>query len=401
MPRLTQAVPKYSKHKASGQAIVSIQGRDFYLGPHGTKASKLEYDRIVNVWLANGRQLPQAGADLVILEVVADFRTHALKYYRKNGRTTRSLGNIDDAVKPLLLLYGRELVQEFGPLKLQAIQTVLANGYVNAKGKQVAGVSRGVVNKRVGIIKQIFRWAVSQEMAPPSLAHALDAVRGLQRGRTDARETEPVKPVDGATIDATLVHLPALLADMVRFQRLTGCRPGEVCNLRPRDIDRSGEVWTYRPASHKTEHHGRQRTIFVGPKAQEILKPYLLRDSAAYCFQPADSERKRLEARHAERTTPLSCGNRPGTNRVRRRKRHPGRQYDKNTYRTAIARACDKAGVPRWRPNQLRHTAATEIRHRFGLEAAQVILGHSRADVTQVYAERDASLGQQVVKAIG
>ena len=54
----SKTLPKYRKHKRSGQAIVTLSGKDFYLGPHGTKASKLEYDRLIGEWLANGRQLP-------------------------------------------------------------------------------------------------------------------------------------------------------------------------------------------------------------------------------------------------------------------------------------------------------------------------------------------------------
>jgi hypothetical protein len=42
VPRLVQAVPKYRKHRASGQAIVTISGRDHYLGPFNSKASKVE-----------------------------------------------------------------------------------------------------------------------------------------------------------------------------------------------------------------------------------------------------------------------------------------------------------------------------------------------------------------------
>ena len=57
--------------------------------------------------------------------------------------------------------------------------------------------------------------------------------------------------------------------------------------------------------------------------------------------------------------------------------------------------------LPHWHANQLRHTKATEIRRQFGLEAAQVVLGHAKADVTQVYAERDAALAVQVAKRIG
>lgn len=42
MPRLIHQNPAYRKHKASGQAIVTLDGNDFYLGPHGTKASRAE-----------------------------------------------------------------------------------------------------------------------------------------------------------------------------------------------------------------------------------------------------------------------------------------------------------------------------------------------------------------------
>lgn len=49
----------------------------------------------------------------------------------------------------------------------------------------------------------------------------------------------------------------------------------------------------------------------------------------------------------------------------------------------------------------LRHAAATEIRRRFGLEAAQVSLGHAKADITQVYAERDIELARKVAMAVG
>ena len=57
--------------------------------------------------------------------------------------------------------------------------------------------------------------------------------------------------------------------------------------------------------------------------------------------------------------------------------------------------------LPHWHPNQLRHSKATEIRRQFGLEAAQVVLGHAKADVTQVYAERDSALAVEVMRRIG
>jgi integrase len=222
---------------------------------------------------------------------------------------------------------------------------------------------------------------------------------------------------------------------MVRLQRRTGCRPEEICRLRPCDVDRSQDVWKYKPASHKTDYRGRERVIFMGPECQKILLRYLARDAKTYCFRPCDSESKRRTAAFSARNTPLSCGNRPGTNRKREPKHKPGEKYSVDSYRRAIHRACDRAfpwavsiaqwenesksnwinrlsvqeaaelkkwqADHRWSPNQLRHTAATEIRRLYGLEAASTVLGHAKADVTQIYAERDYDLAAKVARQIG
>ncbi|REK17370.1 MAG: site-specific integrase [Planctomycetota bacterium] len=401
MPKLRNVTPKYRHHRASGQAVVTLDGRDFYLGRWKSTASKAVYERLIGEWLANGRRLSQTcGTEgLTVVELLAAYRRHARAYYRKNGKLTSTVASLDYAIRPLRQFYGRELVRDFGPLALQALQGHLSRGYVDAKGKPVAGLARRTVNDRIAAIKRVFRWGVSQELVPPSVIHALDAVPGLKIGRSEARETAPVLPVEDDVVEATLPHLPTVVADMVRLQRLTGCRPGEVCSLRPCDVDRSGDVWTYRPASHKTEHHGRDRVIFIGPRAQEILTPYLLRPATSHCFSPRESEKQRKVAMRAARTSKVPPSqvdrSKPKPMRV------PSGRYGKDTYRRAIARACDKAGVPHWSPNRLRHTAATSIRRQFGLEAAQVALGHSTADVTQIYAERDRELGLRVALEVG
>ncbi len=141
--------------------------------------------------------------------------------------------------------------------------------------------------------------------------------------------------------------------------------------------------------------------MFFGPQAQGILLRYLARSAEEYCFQPRDSEAKRRAALSASRTTPLSCGNRPGSNRKKKPRRQAGRRYTTSSYGRAIHYACDKAGIEKWSPNRLRHSAATEVRSKFGLEAAQIFLGHRTADVTQVYAERDLAKGIEVARQIG
>ncbi len=78
MPRLTSKPPKYCKHKASGQAIVTLDGHDFYLGPWRSKSSFVEYDRLIGEWLENGRRLPHAReSDLTVTELAAAYWRHA------------------------------------------------------------------------------------------------------------------------------------------------------------------------------------------------------------------------------------------------------------------------------------------------------------------------------------
>jgi integrase len=186
---------------------------------------------------------------------------------------------------------------------------------------------------------------------------------------------------------------------MVSLQRFTGMRPQDVCNLRPADIDRTADVWLYRPSTHKTEHHGRGRTICIGPKGQELLLPYLLRSPESFCFSPAESEKRRKAELRANRKTKVQPSQVDRSKRTPKRK--PSDQYTTNAYQYAVRRACDKAGSTRWTPNQLRHAAGTEIRKRFGLEAAQVTLGHAHMNTSEIYAEKNLALAVQVAREVG
>ena len=392
MPRLTNSLPKYRLHRASGQAVVTIAGRDFYLDPHGTKASKLEYDRLVAEWLAGGRMAnvsPLSG-DITVAEVMAGYLRFAKERYVKNGLPTSEQDGIRAALRPVKELYSKQPASTFGPLALKAVRARMVS----------AGMSRTTVNQNTGKIVRMFKWAASEELLPAVIPQSLLTVTGLRKGHTAARETAPISPAKDVDIEATLPHLSNIVADMVRLQRLTGMRPGEVCIVRPIDIDRSANVWTYRPESHKTEHHERERVVYIGPQGKQILASYLFRDESTYCFSPRERERLRNASRRENRQSPMTpsqAARKPKRNRDRK----PGDCYLPNSYRLAIKRACLKAQVPVWRPNQLRHTAATEIRREFGLEAAQAILGHASANITQVYAERDSEKARRIAGEVG
>ena len=243
------------------------------------------HDRLIVEWLEGGRQLDNVGSEptLTVTELVARFWKFAQRHYRKNGEPTAQLGIIKGALKPVRELYGRQNVTEFGPKSLKAVRRKMIE----------SGHCRNEMNRRVRIVKQCFAWGVSEELVPAVVDQRLRTVAGLREGRTKARESAEVQPVPEADIQATLPYLRPTVADMVRFQRLTGCRPHEVCMIRPCDLDRRGDVWVYRPGSHKNEHHGKERIVHIGPKAQAVLSPYLLRETDTYCFSPRDSEKRR------------------------------------------------------------------------------------------------------------
>lgn len=236
---------------------------------------------------------------------------------------------------------------------------------------------------------------------PSGIYHSLQSVEGLKAGRTEAPEPPPIRPVPDEAIDAVLPYLSRQVAAMVELQRMTGARPGEIVLIRPRDVRQlSEQVWKYTPASHKTEHHHRKRHIYIGPRGQAVLQPWLTREANAYCFSPKEVVCERNAARRAARNTPMTpiqAKRRPKRNP----KRVPGEHYTTQSYGKAVTKACSKAGVPSWSPNQLRHNAATFLRKKFGIEAARVILGHGSASVTEVYAELDHAKAAQIMAQVG
>ncbi len=379
-------IPMYRLHRPTGQAVVRLEGRDHYLGSHGTPESRKRYDRLIAEWLTRSTSPPATGDQFstaaspaaTIDEVVLAFWTHAETHYRDpQGSPTAELGNLRDAIRPLRRLYGGTKAAEFGPLALRAVREELVR----------SGLARSTVNARINRIRRIFRWAASVELVPPSVSQALQTVTGLQRGRTTAPEPPAIRPVALEHVQATLPELPVPVAAMVQVQLLCGCRTEEVLSMRRAELRTDVQPWEYRPTSHKNSWRGQERVIFLGPQCQQILAAFLVSGRPdEFLFRPGcrpapPSKRKK------------SVDNRRNATRQSDR-------YDRRSYRQAIVRASQRSGIPPWTPLQLRHTAATTIRERFGVEAAQVILGHSRVETTEIYAEKSLNTARRTARRI-
>ena len=333
------------------------------------------------------------------------YLVYARRYYKRpDGEVSSEPLDIQYSIKPLITLFDSVPIEEFGPLKLIAVQNRMIE----------LDLSRRLINQRVGRIKRMFRWGVCRQVVSPVVYQGLAAVEGLKRGRSAARETQKVKPVDEKHIFMVLPHTTPVIAAMIELQLLTGMRPGELVIIRPCDIDRKHDVWHYRPARHKTDYRDIERIISIGPRGQDILTPFLDRPKDCCCFSPAESERMRREKVTQERKTPPAQGNRPGTNIKDEPKKHPGDKYDRDSYRRAVKYAITKTRkiirdsggnadkeLPYWTPYRLRHTAATKVRQEFGYESAGAALGHTKMSATAIYAERNQGLADQAARKFG
>jgi len=385
-------IPKLRTHKATGQGYVVLNGQAIYLGRAGLPETERRYHQVIAEWLAAGRQPRVAQNEITIKELIARYWVHAKQYYRNaDGTVSTEVEAIRLALRPVHELYALTPAAAFGPLSLRAVRQKMIE----------AGLCRANINKQISRIKRVFKWAVSEELVPGEVYHALQALGGLRRGRCDARENDPVRPVPADHIEAIKPHVSRQVWAIVQLQLLTAARAGEITIMRPIDIDVSGKIWVYTPPYHKTAHHGHERRIYIGPRAQDVLRPFLHRRLDAYCFSPAEAEAERRKEQHAARRTPLSCGNGPGTNRKDNPAWAPGEVYAVSTYRRALARACRKANVPSWHPHRLRHNAATNLRREFGLETARIILGHRSAAVTTMYAEADQQKAVEAMTRVG
>lgn len=416
--------PTYRFHKARNCAVVTIDGKDHYLGAYDSPESWEQYHRLIAEWFA-ARNLPPAppkpaASPLTIAELVLAYWNFAKTYYVKDGRPTSEQDTIRQALRFVRGLYGSTPAHEFTPKKLTAVRQAMIEHPITRKFKmrntdtgdvqwkekiQSQGLTRRFINKQISRIKRMVAWAVEEELVPVAVHAALLRVKGLKKGKSAAREKPRIMPVMVGQVEAVLPHVPRAVQAMILVQGLCGGRPQDIVGLRAAEIDMNGTVWEYRPNRYKTQHHNgeddpdRARVVYLGPRTQEILKPFLIAAPDGFLFSPIRSEQARNALRREQRRSAISSKVR---RRPKERERAPLRDhYDVASYRRAIRRACLKVGIPIWHPNQLRHSRLTEIRKRFGLEASRVCGGHREVGVTQHYAEQDKNLAHKVMAEIG
>ena len=236
----------------------------------------------------------------------------------------------------------------------------------------------------------------------------LDEVKPLRIGASTAPDNTKRKRVTEEEFDKVLKCLGSMVGDMIKLIWHTGMRPNEVCSMRPYDVLRDDKkCWLYIPGrdqspvgKHKTMRFEKVKVIPLAKKSQNILHRWIKDfNSKDYIFSPAVSMEEFLAKKAKERKTPLSCGNRPGTNRREHPMIKPRDRYDHHTLRRACQRACIRAGVDLFVPYDLRRSMATRARATLGKEVAKVLLGHASTSTTEIYLLEEVQEAMKVAKA--
>jgi integrase len=265
-------IPTYRRHKARNLAVVTLNGIDYYLGRYGSPESKAEYDRIINEWLVLGRRPPAKvnATGPLVKELILGYHSHL-------AETSPDIADkVVQALRVVREMYGETEAAKFGPVAFKAIRLKLMTD----------GLAVSTIRDRMGVIRRLVAWGTENELLPADALQRIKAVGGLRVGRDKVKPSKKVQPAPEADIQAILPHVGPVVRAMIELQVLTGMRPQEIRLIRTGWIDRTGELWIYRPVRHKTAGLGKVREIPLGPKAQEVLRPWLKADPDAPLFSP-------------------------------------------------------------------------------------------------------------------
>lgn len=234
----------FAHHKATNQGYVTLNGQRHYLGVYDKPETLIRYNRMISEWLANDRHLPVAPEKFTVTDLAIAYMKYVLVRYvnEKTGKPTATVYNTRLILRRLRANYGDLLATKFTALQLKTLEISLAKD----------NLARATIRYRINRIKHMFRWAVNSGLVPASCWASISVHQGIENhdrsvNGTPLKPIKIVRPVSVQDVEATLPFLTPVLRSMVRLQLITVARPGEICMMRPCDIDTTEDVWRYTP----------------------------------------------------------------------------------------------------------------------------------------------------------
>jgi integrase len=338
-----------------------------------------------------------------IVRLVSDWNDRCKVEYRKDGRPTgehlihraacRFVVDLTKSVFPGLL------AAEFGPVHLrEAREQMIA-----------AGLSRTTIRAYQSRVVQMFGWAVGEDLIPAEVYQRLQRVGHLRPHATEAKEKVAKVAAKWREVEKVIRHLHAdpsrraVIEAIVRTHWYIGGRPSELVAMRPEDLDRSEEVWTYSPASHKNQHREKPLTYWIGPKCQALLLPLLERcgpGELVFRYPPRVYAKKggggTADHHEPRATIPIT----EATATAPHPQRGKSRPISRREYGRRVKKACEAAGVKPWTPHQLRHARATEVRRIYESNAAAAAAIGDSEEVTRAIYTAGSGVPNEVARRI-
>lgn len=311
--------------------------------------------------------------EVSVATLVGLYAAHCRVYYRReDGSPTSSAAGEPRRLAMFARKLGAVALADVAHADLLPVRDALV----------LSGICRRSVNEAFFAWRRMLRWALDEALVRPEDVARLSLVRPLKRGRTTARETEPVREPDRRAVKGAIACLPPSVAALVRIMERTGMRPSEALGLAWDRIEKRRDgIWVYRPEFHKTRWRGRSRAVPLGPVCQRILAKYPPMDGQERVFSPDVALAERASMPEEEVTGRAWFLERGGAWRE---------AVFAKVVRRALALARERGLVPQEVPDfsvaHLRHGAANRFRRWFGLAACKAMLGHAMGGgVTDVY----------------
>ena len=345
--------PRIHVHKASGQDRVKHKGKHYYLGKAGSEESRRAYAELIARLAQEPIEPARPKAGLTVAELAEQWDEHACE--SQSDKERRQYAN---ALAALVRLFGAEPAGTITACRLEQVRDEMIR----------LGWSRKVINRQIVRIRTVWRWAERRGHVPPGAWSGLRVLEPLRAHDKRVRTLPPRKACDWQTLVRVCRKAPATVREMLLVQWYTGARSGEVRQMRAGELDCSGAVWIYRPASHKNAWRGQSREILCGPRCQAVLRRRLAG------LAPGD---------YVFSSTPGHC-------------------YTDCTYARAVARAAKRAGVEVFCAYSCRHAFKLRVTREMSLDAARAAMGHRSIEMTAGYAvEVDRQTASEVARRIG